>query len=168
MNRNTKLVLVVSLFALVCLAILWGRWLPDNRGQDTSTLHALARLCDDSKDWQRSITLRETAAESAAGSPRAAVILFEIGEIQENRRKDADAARHAYDRALAADEQSIDALRALARLHRARSMGWPGLIDQQPDFCLDRDDLGALPGPFKDYRDEVAERRLRSRFEDRR
>ena len=34
MNRNTKLILLVSLFALVCLAILWGRWFPDNRQQE--------------------------------------------------------------------------------------------------------------------------------------
>jgi len=35
MNRKTKLVLLISLFSLVCLAILWGRWFPDNREQDT-------------------------------------------------------------------------------------------------------------------------------------
>jgi tetratricopeptide (TPR) repeat protein len=86
--------------------------------QDAGALHALAELCGDSGDWSQAVALRQRAVDALAGSVRAAAVLLEIGDIEERHRKDDDAARRAYERALDIDESSVEALRALAQLHR--------------------------------------------------
>lgn len=96
--------------------------------EDTGALHALAKLCDEAQDWKRGVELRERAAKSAFGSPRSAAILLEIGEIQERHLGDEEAARAAYERTLEVDEAAIEAVRALARLHR-KAKRTPELVE---------------------------------------
>jgi tetratricopeptide (TPR) repeat protein len=86
--------------------------------QDAGALHALAELYGDAGEWGQAVALRERAVAASGESVRAAAILLEIGDIEERHRKDDEAARKAYARALDVDEGSVEALRALAQLHR--------------------------------------------------
>jgi tetratricopeptide (TPR) repeat protein len=94
---------------------------------DAGALHALAELCGDAGDWAQAVSLRERAVSASGESVRAAAILLEIGDIEERHRKDDDAARSAYERALEIDDSSVEALRALAQLHR-KSKRYPPLL----------------------------------------
>ena len=115
---------------------------------DAGILEALAALVGDTGDWGQAVALRERVVALVSGPDpgRAAGLLLEIGDIEEHQRKDDEAARRAYERALALDEpdgkgddthpgrplpgtaipgqaesraeRMIQALRALASLHR--------------------------------------------------
>jgi golgin subfamily B member 1 len=85
---------------------------------DVAALHALAQIVGDGGEFERAVELREAAAQAAGESPRAAVILLEIGELCERHLKDDDRALKAYEQALQRDDRSVEALRALAQLHR--------------------------------------------------
>src|SRR5262249_1348782 len=80
---------------------------------DPAILEALASLASDTGDWPGAVSLRERAAAGADAS-RAATLWVEIGDIRERHVKDDDAARAAYERALALDGNTVLALRALA------------------------------------------------------
>ncbi len=95
--------------------------------EDVTTLHAFARLLGESGKWARAVELREQAAKTAAGT-RAATLLCEIGDIYEKRLNDDDSARRSYDRALERDGECMQALAALATLHR-RHRRLPELLD---------------------------------------
>jgi tetratricopeptide (TPR) repeat protein len=84
---------------------------------DVTTLHAFARLLSETGVWARAVELREQAVRAATGA-RAAALLCEVGEIHEKRLADDEAARKAYEGALAADERCAPARAALAALHR--------------------------------------------------
>jgi tetratricopeptide (TPR) repeat protein len=100
--------------------------------EDAGILEALAVLVGDTGDWAQAVSLRERAVAMVRrlDPGRAAGLLLEIGDIEEHQRKDDDAARAAYERALDLDESSpaegdparlerrSQALRALAAQHR--------------------------------------------------
>ncbi len=86
--------------------------------EDATTLVELARLCEKDQDWSRAVELRERAVESAKGSPRAAAILLELGELQSAHLGDDAAARNAFERALELDDRSVQAIEALIGLHQ--------------------------------------------------
>ncbi len=86
--------------------------------EDATTLVELARLCEQDKDWKRAVELRERAVESAKGSPRAAAILLELGELFSAHLGDDAAARSAFERALELDEGAVQAITALIGLHK--------------------------------------------------
>jgi tetratricopeptide (TPR) repeat protein len=85
---------------------------------DVGALHALAQIFGDQGEVARAVELREAAVAAAGDSPRAAAILLEIGDLCERQLKDDERARRAYEQALQRDERSLEALRALAQLHR--------------------------------------------------
>jgi tetratricopeptide (TPR) repeat protein len=92
--------------------------LPD----DSAILQALAELVGEAGDWPQAVQLRERAL-ATADPARGAQLLFEIGDIAERHNKDDDAARSAFERALALDAGHLGAVRALAQLHRRHKRG---------------------------------------------
>lgn len=88
------------------------------RPEDVQVLRDLARLHDQSREWDRSIELRQRAVGLCADRGRRAEILLEIGGIEESQRKDADAALAAYEQVLELEPASPAALEACARQHR--------------------------------------------------
>ncbi len=84
---------------------------------DPGAHHELAKLYDLARQWDKSVELRQRAVELTKDPRKQAVLLMEIGQIEEKRNDEA-AALSAYDRASRADGQLLDALRAQASLHR--------------------------------------------------
>lgn len=104
---------------------------------DPGTLHVLAQLCDSARDWERALELRKRAlalldsdsygggsGDSGSGAhfdaaevDRVALYL-EIGDIEENRTRNDDAALEAYEAAYAVSRDSSEALHAQARILR--------------------------------------------------
>ena len=89
-------------------------------GDDPATLHELAKLYDVARNWDKAVELRHRAAEAVSDSQRRIEILMEIGEIEQQQRRDDDAALRAYEAALEADDKHLDALQAVAHVHRRR------------------------------------------------
>lgn len=83
-----------------------------------AALHGMAEQHDRARQWDKSIELRRRALEASSEGVRQAILWTEIGEIEEERRKDDAAALRAYEAAFAADETSSAALRAQGRIHR--------------------------------------------------
>ncbi len=93
----------------------------DASPNDAGLIGALADLAGEGGDWVAAVELRERAiviASSTGERAQAALLLIEIGEIEERQRKNDDAARAAYERALDQDRSSLPALRGLSALHR--------------------------------------------------
>ncbi len=88
--------------------------------EDFPSLVALGRLCSELRDWPGAVDARQRAVEVVSDPAEAVALLMEIGDIEENRRGDEEAARVAYERAYELDETSLEALRAAARIHRRR------------------------------------------------
>src|SRR5262249_11442892 len=121
---------------------------------------------------QRAVELREQSAKSAAPA-RAAVLLNEVGDIYEKRLSDDDKARKSYERALERDDRSMEALVALATLHRRHRRlhdlldAWrrePKLApekERQPELYLemakaaDQSDGGDLKAALAAYREAL-------------
>ena len=87
---------------------------------DAGTLHALAELHDSKKEWKSAVKMRRQAIQASSNSSRHALLLFEIGQIEERHNKNTDAALAAYESSFAADPLMLDALRARARIYRKR------------------------------------------------
>jgi golgin subfamily B member 1 len=139
---------------------------------DVAALHALAQIVGDGGEFERAVELREAAAQAAGDSPRAAVILLEIGELCERHLKDDDRALRAYEQALQRDDRSVEALRALAQLHR-KAKRTKELLDTlqrelklQPEpqralalhleIARNVDSLGDVEGALRSYRAALA------------
>jgi tetratricopeptide (TPR) repeat protein len=85
---------------------------------DVGVLAALADLAGETGDWNQAVALRERVIEQAGRTPEAAQALLELAEIEEKHRKNDAAARAALERALAINDSFLEALRAIASLHR--------------------------------------------------
>ncbi|MCA9677392.1 MAG: tetratricopeptide repeat protein, partial [Myxococcales bacterium] len=84
---------------------------------DPGAHHELAKLYDLARQWDKSVELRQRAVDLTKDARVQAILLMEMGQIEEKRNDEA-AALSAYDRAARADGQLLDALRAQAALHR--------------------------------------------------
>src|SRR5690606_30638266 len=86
------------------------------------------RLRDAARDWDGALDLRRRAlaiiesgrelSADVVGEVDRAVLYMEIGEIEENRRRDDDAALAAYEAAFGARATMVQALHAQARILR--------------------------------------------------
>ncbi len=87
---------------------------------DAATLHSLAELYDESGGWDKSVELRQRAVDAFEDAATQVLLLMEIGDVEDQRRKDEAAALAAYQRAFAIDSKAISALAAQARIFRKR------------------------------------------------
>ncbi|MEM9492629.1 MAG: hypothetical protein AAGC55_26010, partial [Myxococcota bacterium] len=94
---------------------------------DPTTLHALALLHDRAREWEQSVALRHRAAAIPDDQRLSrydiedidrATLYMEIGEIEEHRRRDDQAALRAYEAALDCAEDQRPMLQAQARIYR--------------------------------------------------
>lgn len=94
---------------------------------DATTLHALAKMHDRTRDWDQAIEFRKRAlaVPDEQRSSRydieeldRAGLFLEIGEIEEKRRRDDEAALLAYEEAFGIAPDRLDALRAQGRIYR--------------------------------------------------
>ncbi len=88
------------------------------RPDDADVTYELAKLYEQSRQWDRAIELRARVAELVKDGRRQAAMYFEIGQIEEGKRNDEVAALAAYERAARTDERALDPLRAQQGLHR--------------------------------------------------
>ncbi|MGO9064475.1 MAG: tetratricopeptide repeat protein [Myxococcaceae bacterium] len=89
-------------------------------------LTALGRLYAEGGRWADLALLYRTEA-AVAPPERAAQLLLKVGELQERRLGDVDAALATYGQVLERTPRDLQALGALGRLHRARG-AWPALV----------------------------------------
>ncbi len=94
---------------------------------DFGALVEFGKLSSDLRDWDGAVDARQRAVEVVSDPAEAVELLLAIGDIEENRRGDEEAARVAYERAFELDETSIDALRAAGRIYRRRK-DYPELL----------------------------------------
>ena len=105
-----------------------------------AALYGMAELHDRARQWDKSIELRRRAAEAAGDGERRAALWMEIGEVEENRRKDDEAALRAYEAASDADPRAGEALHAQARIHR-RNERFDELLEiLRAELALEPDD----------------------------
>ncbi len=90
-------------------------------------LDALAALSEREGKWDRSIELRERAAELAGGA-QAVALLVEVARLREVEINDEDGALAAYERALAIDPSAPAALQGAGRHYRALAR-WADYLD---------------------------------------
>ncbi|MEM1414755.1 MAG: tetratricopeptide repeat protein [Myxococcota bacterium] len=88
---------------------------------------ALAKVYEDKKDWDALASLLQDQARQAGGSAKVTALL-RLGELYEDRLNDVAKATVQYEAALAADSQSLDALKGLERIH-ARSSNYGELLE---------------------------------------
>ena len=87
---------------------------------DAKTLHALAELYDRSSGWDKAVELRQRAVDAFEDDATQVLLLMEIGDVENQRRENDDAALAAYQRAFAIDSSAIESLVAQARIYRQR------------------------------------------------
>lgn len=91
-------------------------------------LRALGRLYGQDGRWDALVRMDRTEAEIAPSPEQAAAIILRIGELYEEKLHDPDQAVAAYREVLSRAPGHLAALRALARLHRARG-DWESLVE---------------------------------------
>ncbi len=91
-------------------------------------LKALGRLYAQEGRWHELIKMYRAEAEISPSIDQAATLLFKIGELYEHRLKSEDEAVASYQEALTLAPSYFPALRALARIYRARG-NWESLIE---------------------------------------
>ncbi|MCG8424347.1 MAG: tetratricopeptide repeat protein [Proteobacteria bacterium] len=94
---------------------------------DAATLHAMARIHDRAREWDQSVALRERALTALMDHRSSrfdvddldrAQLYMEIGEIEEKRRRNDEAALRAYEEAFGTNRKLIASLQAQARIYR--------------------------------------------------
>lgn len=111
-----------------------------------SALGELARLHRDEEDWPAYVEARVREAEAAADSEDKAAALIEAGNVYRQRLGQIDKARECLRKALEANEESADALSALAEMAREQH-DWEealALMKRQVEACEDPQDKAAL------------------------
>ncbi len=88
---------------------------------------ALASIYEEKKAWDDLATLLDEQARQAGGSAKVTALL-RLAELNEDRLDDVAKATVQYEAALAADPQSLDALKGLERIH-ARSSNYGELLE---------------------------------------
>jgi cellulose synthase operon protein C len=91
-------------------------------------LKALGRLYAQEGQWNELIKMYRAEAEISPSTEQASTLQFKIGELYEHRLKAEDDAVVAYQEALTLSPSYFPALRALARIYRARGQ-WENLIE---------------------------------------
>lgn len=91
-------------------------------------LKALGRLYAQRQRWADLIQMYRQEADIAPSIEQAATLTFKIGEIHEEKLKDVDSAVAAYQEVLTLAPTHFQALRALARIHRAGA-NWESLVE---------------------------------------
>ena len=88
---------------------------------------ALASIYEEKKAWDDLASLLEEQVQQAGGSAKVTALL-RLAELNEDRLDDVAKATVQYEAALAADPQSLDALKGLERIH-ARSSNYEELLE---------------------------------------
>ena len=88
------------------------------RPDDPDVTYELAKLYEQSRQWDKAIELRSRVTELIKDARRQAEMWLEIGQIEEHKRSDEAAALLAYERAARTDERALEPLRAQQHLHR--------------------------------------------------
>ncbi|MFO0599451.1 MAG: tetratricopeptide repeat protein [Myxococcaceae bacterium] len=91
-------------------------------------LRALGKLYGQDGRWPALIKMYRTEAEIAPSTEQAASLIFKVGELFEQKVKDANEAISAYREVLTLAPNHVGALRALARIYRTQS-AWESLIE---------------------------------------
>lgn len=104
-------------------------------------LKALGRLYAAEGNWAELVQMYRAEAEIAPSSEHAAALIFRVGELIERRLGDQDQAIAAYREVLHLTPSYLPALRALARIHRARK-DWDRLVEVLRAEATNRSDPG--------------------------
>ncbi len=94
--------------------------------EDLDALLALERIYEALEDWPHLLEVYDRRVALEPELDAKLEILFKAGTIQEDIRKDLDAAVEVYDRILELAPSNLRALRALEKLHTERQ-DWPAL-----------------------------------------
>lgn len=105
---------------------LWNEVL-SLRGEDPEALDALAALHEAAGRYQDLIDVLERRLVSTDDYEQKALIALRIPQVYENALGDLDRAIEGYRRVLDIDSNSLEALRALARIYR-QSQNWDELV----------------------------------------
>ncbi len=121
---------------------------------------ALERKLAEKGRWDELAKLLEIEASAAETPAERARAWFRIGEVMENRLKQADKSRGAYEQALAADPGFAPAREALVRL-LTQAREWKRLVEELEHDAKEATDpalgVGALLQQAEVYREELAD-----------
>ncbi|WP_395857165.1 Adventurous gliding motility protein K [Cystobacter fuscus] len=102
-------------------------------------LKALGRLYSQEGKWEQLIRMYRTEAEFSTNPDAAAALIHKIGELYEHRLKDESQAVASYQEVLTLAPSHFPALRALARLYKAKG-AWESLIEVLRSEAANRTD----------------------------
>jgi cellulose synthase operon protein C len=91
-------------------------------------LKALGKLCDQTGQWQELIDMFRRELEVTRSQEHVVSLLLKMGEIYERRMGDPDKAVATYREVLDEQPDSLNALRALERLHASRGE-WEAVVE---------------------------------------
>ncbi|HYX92157.1 MAG TPA: tetratricopeptide repeat protein, partial [Myxococcaceae bacterium] len=102
-------------------------------------LQALGRLYAQDARWEDLIRMYRAEGEISPSPEQAAALIFKVGELQETKLSDVNAAVGSYQEVLTLAPAYLPALRALARIYRARG-AWESLIEVLRSQAATRND----------------------------